>query len=50
MKLKLETQHGDLPCGPQGRDDEEMLLWFLKDRKFKVDPAVEKLSAAIVRR
>lgn len=48
MKEKLERNYQSLPVGKNGRDDEEMILWFLKDRKFSVDKAVEKLTKAIV--
>ena len=40
--------HPDLPVGRNGRDDEELLLWFLKDRKYDVDAAVGKLVKALV--
>ncbi|GAB2273085.1 hypothetical protein Dimus_007891, partial [Dionaea muscipula] len=33
--------------GKNGHDDEDMILWFLKDRKFLVDEAVTKLTKAI---
>ncbi|CAI0547417.1 unnamed protein product [Linum tenue] len=48
VKEKLAKDHGSLPAGKYGRDDEEMILWFLKDRKFSVDEAVGKLTKAIV--
>lgn len=35
-------------CWENGRDDEDMILWFLKDRKFHVEYAVAKLTKAIV--
>ncbi|KAM7273271.1 hypothetical protein ACFE04_027935 [Oxalis oulophora] len=47
VKDKLERNHQSLPVGKNGRDDEDMILWFLKDRKFSVDEAVNKLSKAI---
>ncbi|CAL1405264.1 unnamed protein product [Linum trigynum] len=47
VKEKLAKDHGSLPAGKYGRDDEEMILWFLKDRKFSVDEAVGKLTKAI---
>ncbi|KAK1564350.1 hypothetical protein Q3G72_001261 [Acer saccharum] len=47
VKEKLEKDYHSLPVGKNGRDDEEMILWFLKDRKFSVDKAVEKLTKAI---
>lgn len=48
VKEKLEKQHTSLPVGKNGRDDEEMILWFLKDRKYSVDETVDKLNKAIV--
>lgn len=48
VKEKLEKQHRTLPVGKYGRDDEEMILWFLKDRKFSVEETVSKLTKAIV--
>ncbi|MED6197968.1 hypothetical protein PIB30_061767 [Stylosanthes scabra] len=47
VKEKLEKEHSSLPVGKNGRDDEDMILWFLKDRKFSVDEAVNKLTKAI---
>lgn len=47
VKEKL-SQFDKLPEGKNGRVDEEMILWFLKDRKFSVDDAVSKLTKAIV--
>ncbi|KAJ4840188.1 hypothetical protein Tsubulata_002936 [Turnera subulata] len=47
VKHKLEKEHSSLPIGKNGRDDEEMILWYLKDRKFSVDEAVSKLTKAI---
>lgn len=47
VKEKLEKEHTTLPVGKNGRDDEDMILWFLKDRKFSVDKAVSKLTKAI---
>ncbi|PIA61791.1 hypothetical protein AQUCO_00200054v1 [Aquilegia coerulea] len=47
VKEKLEKDHHRLPVGKNGRDDEDMILWFLKDRKFDVEAAVAKLSKAI---
>lgn len=47
VKERLEREYTDLPVGRNGRDDEEMILWFLKDRKFSVDDAVLKLHKAI---
>ncbi|XP_057865455.2 phosphatidylinositol transfer protein CSR1 isoform X2 [Cryptomeria japonica] len=48
VKERLQIEHGNLPTGKNGRDDEEMILWFLKDRKFNVDDAVAKLVKALV--
>lgn len=48
MKEKLERDYPSLPVGKNGRDDEEMILWFLKDRDFSVDRAVDKLTKTIV--
>ncbi|XP_049366302.1 uncharacterized protein LOC125831160 isoform X2 [Solanum verrucosum] len=47
VKERLEREYTDLPVGRNGRDDEEMILWFLKDRKFSVDDAVSKMHKAI---
>lgn len=47
VKERLEREHGNLPIGKSGRDDEEMILWFLKDRKFNVDHTACKLANAI---
>ncbi|XP_058762727.1 uncharacterized protein LOC131636087 isoform X2 [Vicia villosa] len=47
VKEKLEKQHHTLPVGRNGRDDEDMILWFLKDRKFSVEEAVSKLVKTI---
>lgn len=47
VKEKLEKDHFSLPVGRNGRDDEGMILWFLKDRKFSVEEAVSKLAKAI---
>uniref|UniRef100_A0ACD5TEU0 Uncharacterized protein n=2 Tax=Avena sativa TaxID=4498 RepID=A0ACD5TEU0_AVESA len=47
VKERLEREHPGLPTGRSGRDDDEMILWFLKDRKFAVDEAVSKLTKAI---
>ncbi|KAK7291618.1 hypothetical protein RIF29_06911 [Crotalaria pallida] len=47
VKEKLEKEHHNLPVGKNGRDDEDMILWFLKDRKFSVQDAVLKLTKAI---
>ncbi|KAM7275291.1 hypothetical protein ACFE04_017157 [Oxalis oulophora] len=47
VKEKLESSHSSLSIGRNGRDDEDMILWFLKDRNFSVDEAVGKLTKAI---
>ncbi|MCL7039489.1 hypothetical protein MKW94_001330 [Papaver nudicaule] len=49
MKVKqtLEKDYKNLPVGKNGRDDEEMILWFLKDRKFDIEESVSKLTKAI---
>jgi hypothetical protein len=47
VKEKLQRDHRSLPVGKDGRDDEDMILWFLKDRKFSVDEAITKLTKAI---
>ncbi|KAI3464120.1 hypothetical protein Pfo_020783 [Paulownia fortunei] len=47
VKEKLNKEHNSLPVGKNGRDDEEMILWFLKDRKYSVKDAVSKLTKAI---
>ncbi|KAL6177490.1 hypothetical protein ACLB2K_049016 [Fragaria x ananassa] len=47
VKEKLEKDHQNLPVGENGRDDEDLILWFLKDRKFSVQESVEKLHKAI---
>eukprot|EP00252_Welwitschia_mirabilis_P021547 TRINITY_DN5556_c0_g1_i1.p1 TRINITY_DN5556_c0_g1~~TRINITY_DN5556_c0_g1_i1.p1 ORF type:complete len:165 (-),score=18.51 TRINITY_DN5556_c0_g1_i1:9-503(-) len=48
VKDRLEAEHGYLPIGRNGRDDEQLILWFLKDRKFDIDKTVFKLVKAIV--
>lgn len=48
VKERLKNEYHELPVGKNGRDDESMILWFLKDRKFSVDDAVKRLSKAIV--
>jgi hypothetical protein len=48
VKRKLESMHPDLPVGKNGRDDEELLHWFLKDRRYDVDAAIAKLVKALV--
>lgn len=47
IKQKLEREHPNLPAGKNGRDDEDMILWFLEDRRFSVEDAVAKLTNAI---
>ncbi|KAM0036567.1 putative CRAL-TRIO lipid binding domain, CRAL/TRIO domain superfamily [Helianthus debilis subsp. tardiflorus] len=47
VKEKLEKDYYSLPTGKNGRDDEELILWFLKDRRFSVDEAISKLTKAI---
>ncbi|PWZ07860.1 Motile sperm domain-containing protein 2 [Zea mays] len=47
VKERLAREHPSLPTGRNGRDDDDMVLWFLKDRKFSVDEAVSKLTKAI---
>ncbi|KAK7389097.1 hypothetical protein VNO78_23929 [Psophocarpus tetragonolobus] len=47
VKEKLAKEHYSLPVGRNGRDDEDMILWFLKDRKFSVPDAIFKLTKAI---
>ncbi|KAH9619458.1 hypothetical protein KSS87_018098 [Heliosperma pusillum] len=48
VKERLKNDYHELPVGKNGRDDESMIFWFLKDRKFAVDEAVQKLSKAIL--
>jgi len=50
VKTRLELERADLPIGKNGRDDEDLLLWFLRDRNFDVDAAVAKLIEALVHR
>lgn len=47
VKEKLEKEYPSLPVGKNGRDDEDVILWFLKDRKFSVKDAVARLNKAI---
>ncbi|KAI5066273.1 hypothetical protein GOP47_0018897 [Adiantum capillus-veneris] len=47
VKSKLQSLHPELPVGKNGRDDDDLLLWFLKDRKYNVDAAVGKLVKAL---
>ncbi|XP_002986250.2 phosphatidylinositol transfer protein CSR1 [Selaginella moellendorffii] len=44
LKHHLATSHSYLPVGKNGRDDDELLLWFLQDRKFDVPKAGTKLA------
>lgn len=48
VKARLEKENPELPLGLKGRDDEEMISWFLKDRKYSVDDALTKLRKSIV--
>lgn len=48
VKERLAKDCTSLPVGKYGRDDEDMILWFLKDRRFSVDEAIGKLTKAIV--
>ncbi|PON72232.1 CRAL-TRIO lipid binding domain containing protein [Parasponia andersonii] len=48
VKERLEKDYDYLPVGRNGRDDEDMIFWFLKDRKFSVEDAASKLAKAIV--
>jgi len=48
VKERLAKDCTSLPLGKYGRDDEDMILWFLKDRRFSVDEAIGKLTKAIV--
>ena len=48
VKERLEKEYYSLPVGRNGRDDEDMIQWFLKDHKFDVEEAVSKLTKAIV--
>jgi hypothetical protein len=48
VKERLAREHPSLPTGSNGRDDDDMILWFLKDRKFSIEEAVSKLTKAIV--
>ncbi|KAF7838302.1 CRAL-TRIO domain-containing protein C3H8.02 isoform X1 [Senna tora] len=47
VKEKLEKEYHSLPVGRNGRDDEDMIFWFLKDRRFSAEEAVSKLTKAI---
>lgn len=48
VKARLESERADLPVGTNGRDDEDLILWFLRDRKFDVDATVAKLVKTLV--
>jgi chlorite dismutase len=48
VKSQLESEHEDLPVGRNGRDDNDLILWFLRDRKFLVQATVSKLAKALV--
>jgi len=48
VKARLEAERADLPVGKNGRDDEDLILWFLRDRKFDVDATVAKLIKTLV--
>ncbi|KAI4342529.1 hypothetical protein MLD38_027149 [Melastoma candidum] len=47
VKERLGKEFPALPVGRNGRDDEDMIYWFLKDRKFVADDAFAKLAKAI---
>ncbi|KAH8967941.1 hypothetical protein BDL97_03G102900 [Sphagnum fallax] len=47
VKSQLESEHEDLPVGQNGRDDNDLILWFLRDRKFLVQATVSKLAKAL---
>jgi hypothetical protein len=44
VKEQLGREHLSLPTGSNGRDNDNMILWFLKDRKFSVDEVVSARS------
>lgn len=48
VKARLESERADIPVGKHGRDDEDLILWFLRDRKFDVDATIAKLIKALV--
>jgi chlorite dismutase len=48
VKTRLESERADLPVGKHGRDDKDLILWFLRDRKFDVDATIAKLIKALV--
>eukprot|EP00271_Cylindrocystis_brebissonii_P013523 TRINITY_DN33406_c0_g1_i1.p1 TRINITY_DN33406_c0_g1~~TRINITY_DN33406_c0_g1_i1.p1 ORF type:complete len:308 (+),score=56.06 TRINITY_DN33406_c0_g1_i1:67-990(+) len=47
MKTQLAQSHSGLPKGKNGSNDSDLLLWFLKDRKFNTEKAVAKVAQAI---
>ncbi|KAI3805525.1 hypothetical protein L1987_27976 [Smallanthus sonchifolius] len=47
VKEKLEKDYYSLRTGKNGRDDEELILWYLKDRRFSIEETVSKLTKAI---
>lgn len=47
VKKRLSAEQSSLRVGKNGRDDEDLLLWFLKDRKYDVDATVAKLTKAL---
>ena len=47
-KFRLGAEYADLTVGRGGRDDEGLLVWFLKDRKYDVEAAVTKVARFIV--
>ena len=47
-KSRLGAEYADLKVGRGGRDDEGLLVWFLKDRKYNVEAAVTKVARFIV--
>lgn len=44
VRERLEMEHSYLPVGKFGKDDEEMILWFLKEGKFSAEEDVSKLT------
>ena len=48
VKARLESERADLPVGKNGWDDEDLILWFLRDRKFDVDATVAKFIKTLV--
>lgn len=47
IEERLSKEFPELPTGEGGRDDKELLLWFLRDRRFDIEKATAKLAAAI---